>query len=69
MLRRQLEGKGLQYDQNILNHLAEENKKRSQHLLKNSTFSSKLSSNMLVKDGIQDVHFYKDKNKELEERV
>ncbi len=68
MLRRELEGKGIQYDRKVLNQLEEENLKRSKHLLRNSAFSSKLgniSSNLLIKDNIEDVNFYKEKNKEL----
>ena len=66
MLRKELEGKGVQYDRKVLNKIEEENLKRSKNLLKNSSFSSKingLESQFLMKDKNEDIHFYKDKNK------
>lgn len=55
MLRRELDGKGIEHDRKVLNLLEEENAKRSKNLLKNSTFSSKLgslSSQLIMKDNI-----------------
>jgi len=76
MLRKELAGKGIHHERQVLNQIEEENVKRSKNL-RNSLISSKvLSGNVassqylnLGAHNAEDINFYKEKNKELDERV